>query len=201
MHPADSGVADGVDTVAALASVHGLELVRFAYLLCGDRGLAEDLVQDMLVQLHQRFPQRLTVAHPFGYARRALVNVSIDRSRRASSRELPAAFVMDGAVVDGAGTPGAVLTGAALGNATVAAHGDGTQRLADRDELWQALRRLPERQRAVIVLRYYGDLSDAEIASALGCRRGTVRSLASRAVAAMRETVRPGSDRPAGGAR
>lgn len=179
---ADSDAADGCKTVAALARVHGLALVRFAYLLCGDRGVAEDLVQDALASLYQRFPQRLTVAHPLAYARRALVNTSIDRSRRAANREMPAAFGADG-------------------SAAPTSQEDGTQRLADRDELWQALRQLPQRQRAVIVMRYYGDLTDAEIASMLGCRRGTVRSLASRAVAAMRETVHPGSDRPAGGAR
>ena len=189
--PADSGAADGVDTVAGLARVHGLELVRFAYLLCGDRGLAEDLVQDTLTHLYQRFPRRMTVDSPFAYARRVLVNAGIDRSRRASSRELPTAFATDGAVTGGA----------VVGDLAPASQEDGAQRVADRDELWQALRELPERQRAVIVLRYYGDLTDAEIAATLGCRRGTVRSLASRGVAAMRDTVRSGTTHPEGGTR
>jgi RNA polymerase sigma factor (sigma-70 family) len=56
----------------------------------------------------------------------------------------------------------------------------------DRDLLWQALRRLPVRNRTVLVLRYYADASDADIATTLGCRRGTVRSLASRGLATLR---------------
>jgi RNA polymerase sigma factor (sigma-70 family) len=61
----------------------------------------------------------------------------------------------------------------------------------EQDAMWRALAALPERQRAVLVLRYYLDLPDGEIASALGCREGTVRSLATRAFAALRPVLRP----------
>ena len=66
---------------------------------------------------------------------------------------------------------------------------------AERDALWQALRRLPLRQRTVLVLRFYADATDAEIAQSLSCRRGTVRSLASRGLATLRQdaTFAPGS--------
>lgn len=65
---------------------------------------------------------------------------------------------------------------------TVDVEGCGAQ-----DSLWQGLRRLPPRQRTVLVLRFYADATDEEIAASLGCRRGTVRSLASRALAALRQ--------------
>jgi RNA polymerase sigma-70 factor (sigma-E family) len=147
-------------TVAALAERHGLELLRFAYLLCGDRQRAEDLLQDVLLNLHRRFPDVLAVDNPIGYARRALANANVSRARRFSSSEVTVAVLPD-----------------------AAAESDDP---ADRDALWQALRRLPVRQRTVLVLRFYADLSDADIAAALGARRGTVRSLASRALAALR---------------
>lgn len=139
----------------------GLELLRFAYLVCGDRQRAEDLVQEVLLAIYRRFGDTLPLDNPHGYARRAIVHANVSRSRRASSRELPVALVPD----------------------LAAAEADD---VAERDELWRALRRLPERQRAVLVMRFYLDASDEEIGRTLGCRRGTVRSLASRALAALR---------------
>src|SRR5690348_16933349 len=130
--------AQPVATVSALAELHGLELLRFAYLLCGDRYRAEDLLQDVLLNLHRRFPDALAVENPIGYARRALANANVSRARRFSSTEVAVASVPD-----------------------VAAASDDP---ADRDALWQALRRLPVRQRTVLVLRFYADLSDADIA-------------------------------------
>jgi RNA polymerase sigma-70 factor (sigma-E family) len=153
--------APPVATVTALAQQHGLELLRFAYLLCGDRHRAEDLLQDVLLNLHRRFPDALAVDNPIGYARRALANANVSRARRFSSTELVVDTVRDAPAV--ADDP------------------------AERDALWQALRRLPPRQRTVLVLRFYADLSDPDIAAALGARRGTVRSLASRALAALRD--------------
>jgi len=139
----------------------GLELLRFAYLVYGDRQRAEDLVQEVLLAMYRRFGETLPLDNPHGYARRAIVHANVSRSRRASSRELPVALVPD----------------------LAAAEADD---VAERDELWRALRRLPQRQRAVLVMRFYLDASDEEIAHTLGCRRGTVRSVASRALAAMR---------------
>ena len=139
----------------------GLELLRFAYLVCGDRQRAEDLVQEVLLAIYRRFGDTLPLDNPHGYARRAIVHANVSRSRRASSRELPVALVPD----------------------LAAAEADD---VAERDELWRALRRLPQRQRAVLVMRFYLDASDEEIAHTLGCRRGTVRSVACRALAAMR---------------
>ena len=147
--------------VAELARERGLELLRFAYLLCGDRQRSEDLLQDVLLAMYRRFPGDITIENPVGYARRSLVNANVSRARRSASTEVLVPEFTDGADLSG-GDPG------------------------DREVLWHSLRHLPPRQRAVLVLRFYVDASDEEIATILGCRRGTIRSLASRALAAMR---------------
>jgi RNA polymerase sigma-70 factor (sigma-E family) len=149
------------DTVAAFARRNTLDLLRFAYLLTGDRHRAEDLVQDVLLSMHRRFAEVLPLDNPLAYARRALVNANISWRRRASSSEVVVDLFAD--------TPAAV--------------GDDS---AERDALWQALRRLPARQRTVLVLRFYADAADTDIAELLGCRSGTVRSLVSRGLAALR---------------
>jgi RNA polymerase sigma-70 factor (sigma-E family) len=138
----------------------GVGLTRFAYLLCGDRALAEDLVQDTYLALYRRFGEILTVAAPVAYARRAVVNAQISRSRARAAHEIVSAEMPDTAA--------------------------DPQDEDDQDAMWRLLGTLPARQRAVLVLRFYADLSEAEIAAALGCRPGTVRSLATRAFAALR---------------
>jgi RNA polymerase sigma-70 factor (sigma-E family) len=149
-------------TLADLVTSDGLALLRFAYLLCGDRQLAEDLLQDVLLSMHRRFPDRLALDNPPAYARRALANANVSRTRRRSSAEITLASLPE-TWLDNDEDPGA------------------------RDLLWRALRRLPVRQRTVLVLRFYADWTDDTIAEAIGARRGTVRSLASRALATLRE--------------
>jgi RNA polymerase sigma-70 factor (sigma-E family) len=149
-------------SVAELARTRGLELLRFAYLLCGDRQHAEDLLQEVLLSMYRRFPQQLPLENPVGYARRALANAEISRARRRSSGEVVLASLPERSVAEADGP-------------------------AERDALWQALRRLPARQRTVLVLRYYLDATDEQISTMLGCRRGTVRSLASRALSTLRD--------------
>jgi RNA polymerase sigma-70 factor (sigma-E family) len=141
----------------------GLDLLRFAYLLCGDRSRAEDLLQEVFLAMYRRFGDDLPLDNPVGYARKALTNANISWARRASSREV---------VTDVAPSlPG----------------GFDPDEPTERDALWQALRSLPVRQRTVLVLRFYEDADDATIAATLDCRLGTVRSLASRALAVLRE--------------
>lgn len=147
--------------LAAFAAEHSVTLTRFAYVLCGDRGQAEDLVQECFVALYRRFGDRLDVAAPLAYARRTIINAHISQQRRRASTETVVSDVPDRAVEDPRGP--------------------------EQDAMWQALARLPERQRAVLVLRYYLDLTDRDIAAALDCRPGTVRSLAARAFAALRD--------------
>ncbi|WP_116951074.1 SigE family RNA polymerase sigma factor [Jiangella endophytica] len=137
-----------------------LALLRTAYALCGDRHTAEDLVQGALAKLYRRWRK---VDDPEGYVRRILYNDQISRwRRRLVLHEDPVDVVPENAAPDLAGAVG------------------------DRVDVLQLLRQLPPRQRAVLVLRYYEDLSEREIAAVLGCSTGTVRSQAHRALARLR---------------
>jgi RNA polymerase sigma-70 factor (sigma-E family) len=138
------------------------KLVRFATALCADRALGEDIVQDVLVRLHGRWDRMAEVDSPEAYVRRAVVNEYVSW-RRKWARWVPHADVPDGGVAT-----------------------DFAEEHASRSELAGELAALPARQRAVLVLRYYGGLSDEEIARVLGCRASTVRAYASRALASLR---------------
>jgi RNA polymerase sigma-70 factor (sigma-E family) len=150
-----SGIA-----LADFATANSVGLTRFAYVLCGDRGLAEDLVQDAFTALYRRFGEWLPLAAPVAYARRAIVNGHISHARRRANTATVLGEVPERPVEDSDST--------------------------EQDAMWQVLGTLPDRQRAVLVLRYYLDLTDADVAAALDCREGTVRSLASRAFVALR---------------
>lgn len=149
-------------TLAEFSRDQGLALSRFAYLVSGDRQRGEDLVQDVLLAMYRRFGDDLPLDNPAAYARRAVVNANVSWARRAASGELAVDAVPE--------TP---------------APADGHDP-AERDALWQALRRLPARQRTALVMRYYLDATDLDIADALDCRRGTVRSLVSRGLETLR---------------
>jgi RNA polymerase sigma-70 factor (sigma-E family) len=138
-------------------------LLRTAYLLTGNALSAEELVQDTLVRLYPKWHRVQDADVPIAYVRRSLANAFVNDRRRASSKEL----VLD------------VLP---------ERHDnyDAAGLLADRDEAWGLLATLPDRQRTALVLRFFHDWTDDEIAEALGCRLGTVRSLISRGLAAMR---------------
>jgi RNA polymerase sigma-70 factor (sigma-E family) len=140
-------------------------LVRTAYLLTGSQHAAEDLVQATLTKLYLAWDRISDRQHVDAYARRALVNEHRSTWRRAS-RHLE---VLSDAVPD-------------AGQAPVGYDGE-------REAVWQFVQGLPPRQRAVVVLRYYEDLSEAEIAELLGISTGTVKSQASRALASLRERV------------
>jgi RNA polymerase sigma factor (sigma-70 family) len=135
------------------------EAVRLAHLLTGDRWAAEDIAQDTYTRLHGRFA---TLDNADAYLRVSLVNAaqSFHRSRGRETARLQRV---------GVGVTEAVDPEAA--------------------DLLDAVDRLPYRQKAVVVLRYYLDLSEAEIAAAIGCRPGTVKSLASRALARLSKEV------------
>ena len=145
----------------AFATAHGVALARFAYVLCGNRSTADDLVQDTYLNLYRRFGDRLTIIAPLAYARRTLANLYLSQRRLRSSGEITLAELPETPAAD------AVDHGA-------------------QDEMWRMLAGLTERQRTAVVLRFYLDLPDVEIASILNCREGTVRSLASRALAELR---------------
>lgn len=139
-------------------------MLRFAAVLTGDRGLAEDVVQDALIRASRRWQAIAQLDRPEAYVRKMVVNEFLSWRRR-SWRLVPA-----GAGGDLGGPP---MPDPAAG-------------YAERDAIAGELAKLPRRQRAVLVLRYYQGLSDPDIAVVLGCRPGTVRGYASRALATLR---------------
>ncbi|GAB2603718.1 SigE family RNA polymerase sigma factor [Kribbella endophytica] len=142
-------------------------LLRFATVLCGSRHLAEDVVQDALLKAHRKWERVGQADSIDAYVRRMVVNEFLSW-RRKWSRIIPRPEVR----VDETAP-------------------DHAHQHADRDELIAQLAKLPARQRAVLVLRYYGGLSDHEIAETLGCSAGTVRGYASRALATLRVELTP----------
>ena len=140
-------------------------LLRTAFLLVGDRGRAEDLVQTALVKTYVAWGRIRDPEALEGYVRRTLATTATSWWRRKSSSERPLDQFPD--------VPGADEIGARL----------------DRDVMWEHLASLPAKQRAVLVLRYYEGLGEAEIADTLRISRGTVKSHASRALAALRRRL------------
>ena len=160
-------MSDGA-SFASFVDAHSRTLFGTAYLLTGTTPAAEDLVQETLAMLYPKWERVLAAQAPVAYVRRALTNVYL-RGRRARGGH-------DIAMWD-------------LPDATAA--GDVAESVVNRDHLWQLLGSLSERQRAAIVLKYFHAMADADIASTLGCRVATVRSLISRGVADMREQSSP----------
>ncbi|NUR31855.1 MAG: SigE family RNA polymerase sigma factor [Catenulispora sp.] len=143
-------------------------LLQSAYLLTGDWEHSRDLVQGALAALARRWGQLADPERAEAYARKAVYHAHIDRTRRLSwRRERSTAEVPDQPLRDA----------------------DPADTVADRQELVAALRRLPPGQRAVVVLRYFEDRSDEEIAEVLGISKGTVRSQHHKALRALRVTV------------
>ena len=141
-------------------------LVRLAVLLLRDQGLAEDVVQDSFIAMHRRW-DRVDPAKAPAYLRQTVVN----RSRSALRHRSVVARHRPDRLADGAPADESVL------------HAEGRAAVLD------ALADLPTRQREVLVLRYYLDLSEADIAATLGISRGAVKSHASRAAAALRHRL------------
>ena len=141
-------------------------LLRKAYLLTGSRPAAEDLVQDTLLRLYPQWQKVENADVPLAYVQRSLTNNFLNQRRRGVHREIVTDAVPD------------------------RPDGRSAERDAvDRDEIRSLLGTLRGRQRSVLVLRFYEGLTDAEIAAHLGCRAGTVRSLASRGLSTLRSRV------------
>lgn len=137
-------------------------LVRSAWLLTGDRQLAEDLLQTALARLWPRWSRVASGSNPEAYVRRVMVTTWGTWWRRRWRAE-----VSHGQLPETAGP-------------------DPYEVAERRMTVLRALARLPARQRAVVVLRYYDDLSEAEIADILGCAPGTVKSQAAKALTSLR---------------
>jgi RNA polymerase sigma-70 factor (sigma-E family) len=145
-------------------------LLRTAYLIVWDLPEAEDLVQETLFKVARRWPKVSRMEHPAAYARRIVVNLALDGSAKRSRRQ-------------------AELSAARPGESAAP-----TLPLDTHDELHAALLALPPRQRAVLVLRYYLDLPEAEVAATLECSLGTVKSTASRALARLERALRSANE-------
>jgi RNA polymerase sigma-70 factor (sigma-E family) len=147
---------------AEFVAVRGQALQRTAYLLTSDWALAEDLVQTALARAYPRW-NHIVGDDPEAYVRRTLVNTWSSWWRRRWRGEVPTQMLPERAANDAFATSDR------------------------RDALRTALDRLPKRQRAIVVLRYHEDMSEAQVAHALGVSVGTVKSQASRALAKLRD--------------
>jgi RNA polymerase sigma-70 factor (sigma-E family) len=152
-------------TYIAFVETRWPALLRLAHLLTGSQQTGEDVLQGVLLKVYLGWGGISRVESPDGYVRRMLVNATISRGRTQARR--------GERLVDVVPEP--------------PSYADDT--VDSRLALWQAVRSLPARQRAVIVLRYYEDLSEAEIARVLGCAPGTVKSQASDALRSLRAVL------------
>jgi len=143
------------------------DLLRYGTALAGDRHVGADVVQDVMVRAHERWGRIRRADRPDLYLKRMVTNEHLSWRRRWHTRSV-------------------VPTDDVVLHARAAPAPDAADQLADRDDLRRRLAELPRRQRAVLVLRFYEGLDDAEIAQVLGVAPGTVRSSASRALAALR---------------
>jgi RNA polymerase sigma-70 factor (sigma-E family) len=151
-------------------------LFRTAFLLTGDRGHAEDLLQGTMERTYQNWRRVASTGNPDAYVRRIMINLAHDgwRSRRhVVEQRLDEAFA-------------APVQGMQV---------DQTEQAESRALVVRALRRLPAGMRTVLVLRYFGDLSEAETAGAMGCSIGNVKSQAARGLERLRAAIgcEPGS--------
>ncbi|MFC9687453.1 SigE family RNA polymerase sigma factor [Kribbella sp. NPDC056951] len=155
---------DGPMTYDELVRSTERRLLRVGLMLTGNVHSAEDLTQTVLARAHRAWDWIRDLDHPEAYLRKMLVNEFLSWRRILKNRELPLAEPVERPSDEDIGS-----------------------RQALKDATWQLLTKLPRQQRAVLVLRYYEDLSDEEIATILGVAAGTVRSNASRALANLRD--------------
>ncbi|MGW7679506.1 SigE family RNA polymerase sigma factor [Kribbella sp. NPDC054772] len=146
-----------VDSFDAFVAARSPALLRTAYLLTRDHALAEDLVQTALAKAWFHW-SRIREDNPEPYVRRILVTTYSSWWRRKWNHEIPTEDLPEGPAPDG----------------------------ADRLDLWDAIGRLPRRQRSVVVLRFYEDLSESETARLMGSSVGTVKSQTAKALAKLR---------------
>jgi RNA polymerase sigma-70 factor (sigma-E family) len=155
---------DADDALTAVYSAHYSALVRLGALLLHDAATAEEIVQDAFVAMHRRWHRLRDPDKALAYLRTTVVNGCRSRQRhlvvvdKHTPKDLPNAPSAEHTAMAGANT----------------------------DAVIEAMRALPEKQRTVMVLRYYGDLSESEIAETMGISRGAVKSHASRAAKSLR---------------
>jgi RNA polymerase sigma-70 factor (sigma-E family) len=162
---------DAEQAVTTMYSTHYRSLVRLAALLVRDTATAEEVVQDSFIAMHSSWRRLRDSDKALSYLRQSVVNRSrsVLRHRMVVDRNAP--------------KPAPDMPSAEQGALS----------LLERSAVVAALRDLPPRQREALVLRYYGDLSEAQIASAMGISRGAVKSHTARAIAALRQVLETGT--------
>jgi RNA polymerase sigma-70 factor (sigma-E family) len=167
VHPHPDTAVSADDAIVGLYTAHYRSLVRLAALLLHDVAAAEDVVQDAFVATHKSWRRLRDPENALAYLRQSVVNRSRSRLRHLKVEDRRAPRPMPDA-------PSAEY---------------GALHAVERSAVMTALRGLPRRQREVLVLRYYSDLSEAQIADALGISSGAVKSHASRGIAALRDSL------------
>lgn len=165
MRPADE------ESFRRYAVEHAPRLRRSAYLFCGDWHYAEDLMQTTLIKIYKSWSRVQKEDSLVNYGRTVLLRTWLDEKRRPWRRSEQTEAAVPERADDGRGPA------------------DSPDRLWARDLVHQGLLRLPPRQRAVLVLRYFDDLSVAESAKVMGCSEGTVKSQTARGLDALRTSV------------
>jgi RNA polymerase sigma-70 factor (sigma-E family) len=159
------GGEGGDESFPDFVTRHQESLLRLAFLLAGDRGRAEDLVQTALMKTYRHWDRITRRGEPSAYVRRALVTTHTSWRRRAWHREQPTGKLPDVAAAEPA------------------------DRLDASEELRRALATLPPRMRATVVLRYYEDLSELRTAQLMGCSESTVNTQAARGLTRLRSAL------------
>jgi RNA polymerase sigma-70 factor (sigma-E family) len=165
--------AEAVLSFDEFVAAHLGALMAFAVAVTSDRSLSEDLVQDVMLKAHEQWERVSAADDPFAYVRRMLINEHISW-RRKWGRVVPVSEAHLRSIVDVAGDAP-----------------DHANTLAEREALVHRLRRLPRRQQAVLALRYFAGMPDADIAAELGCSVSAVRSYISRALTRLRDADAP----------
>lgn len=152
------------DEFTAFVAARSGPLLRYAYLLTGDHATAEDLLQNTLVKVYLSWHKIADRGSVEAYTRTAMTRTNISMWRKVGRREITTDSTPDRAFED-------------------------PHDIDDRDGMWTLLQTLGARQRTALVLRFYEDLSEAQIAQVMGCSTGTVKSQISRGLANLRKAI------------
>ena len=170
---ANDADSDATAGVTALYQAHAVGLIRLAIVMLGDRGAAEDVVQDAFLGLYRHWDRLADPGNALTYVRSAVLNRCRNALRQRGQRERHDRL-----------DPGPTASESAEAVALIG---------QEHQQVLVAIRALPDRQREALVLRFYLDLSEEETARAMGVSRGTVKSATSRAVAALGRKLKEGS--------
>ena len=170
MHPTPSAAPDARYQVTALYQAHALGLVRLAVIMVGDQPTAEDVVQDAFLGLYRQWGGLSDTSHALAYVRSSVLNGCRTVLRRNSRYKR------------------IVLAEATFESAEARALAGEEHR-----EVMAAIRKLPDRQREALVLRFYLDMNEGEVAKAMRISRGSVKSATSRAIASLGRMLREDS--------